>query len=376
MRWATGSLATVVLAGSLGVASAGEPGHEPNPKLTAIAENSWEKVAGFAPAPRGILAYSGGVYDSVNHRFLIFGGGHADYWGNEVCAFSPATLTWQKMYEPDARARYTNDNLDHKNGKLKDSDKPYTRHSYNQLCFLKSSGAMFIFGGCGPGWGDIKPTCMVPSDAWSYSFKDNKWTQLSDNARGFGYAKACCYDSKRDTVWAYGKERTELQQFDLKAKTWKRHPVKSKIVPVGINVQMEYLPKSDRVMIVGSTPADAACTVNLEDMSVEAHPLEGASGGAGLTYLPEHDAALYLHVPRGDPPSPSRLALFDCATGKWRDVDSQVPELKGTVWSRFRYDPVDKVALLVSGSGVWAYQPPKEFSFKGDAGGKPAAETN
>jgi hypothetical protein len=84
----------------------------PNPKLTAIPENTWEKVAGFAPAPTGIMAYSGGVYDLVHHQFLIFGGGHADYWGNEVCAFSPATLTWKRMYEPDAQARYTSDNID------------------------------------------------------------------------------------------------------------------------------------------------------------------------------------------------------------------------------------------------------------------------
>ena len=57
-----------------------EPRHTPSPKLTAIAEDSWEKVAGFAPTSGGILAYSGGTYDSVNQQFLIFGGGHADYW--------------------------------------------------------------------------------------------------------------------------------------------------------------------------------------------------------------------------------------------------------------------------------------------------------
>ncbi len=97
------------------VATAGAKGaiqSQPNRKLTAIPQNTWEKVAGFAPASTGILAYSGGVYDSIHHQFLIFGGGHADYWGNEVCAFSPATLTWKRMYEPDAQARYTNGNID------------------------------------------------------------------------------------------------------------------------------------------------------------------------------------------------------------------------------------------------------------------------
>ncbi|MGA2258892.1 MAG: hypothetical protein ABSG53_29845, partial [Thermoguttaceae bacterium] len=184
-----------------------------NPKLTAIPDNTWVKVAGFAPASTGILAYSGGVYDSAHHQFLIFGGGHADYWGNEVCAFSPATLTWKRMYEPDARARYTNGNIDNTRGKLKDSDKPYTRHTYNQLCFVTTVASMFIFGGAGPGWGDIRPTCPAPPDCWSYSLADNKWTLLyAGRGTPGGYAMACCYDAKRDVVWAYGNE-SRLSQF-------------------------------------------------------------------------------------------------------------------------------------------------------------------
>lgn len=63
---------------------------KPNSKLTAIPENAWQRVAGFAPVPAGILAYSGGVYDSVNHELLIFGGGHADYWGNESLRVFPS----------------------------------------------------------------------------------------------------------------------------------------------------------------------------------------------------------------------------------------------------------------------------------------------
>ena len=341
------------------------PRHTPNPKLTALAENTWQKVAGFAPAPGGILAYSGGSYDSVNHQFLIFGGGHADYWGNEVCAFSPETLTWKKMYEPDARGRYTNDNIDNANGRLKDSDKPYTRHSYNMLCFVASSASMFAYSGCGPGWGDIKPTCPAPPDAWSYSWKDNKWTQLANAGAPGGYAKACCYDSRRDTVWAYGGKGTALHQFDLKAKAWKAHAAK---IPFGgINLQMEYLPKMDRVMIIGGRPG-STCTVNPEGMAVESHPLEDASGKAGLTWLPEQDAALYLTLPGGETGPAQRLAVFDCAKKEWREVACEMPkEMRGAIWDRLHFDPVDKVALLVVGSGVWAYRPPAKFAAAGPA---------
>jgi hypothetical protein len=172
---------------------------------------------------------------------------------------------------------------------------------------------------------------------------------------------ACCYDSKRDTVWAYGGN-DQLSKFDLKAKTWSRQAIKPGIGYVGgYNFQMEYLPKADRVMIIGSD----VCTVSPDTLASERHPLKDASGKAGLTYLPDQDAVLYLTLPGGETGPAQRLAAFDCAKKAWLEVDCAMPkEMRGAIWSRLRYDPVDKVALLVVGSGVWAYKIPKEFKAK------------
>ena len=319
--------------------------------------NTWEKVAGFAPSPKGILAYSGGAFDPENNQFLIFGGGHADYWGNEVCAFSPTTLTWQKMYEPDAKERYTNDNIDNVHGKLKDSDKPYTRHSYNQLCWVKSLGSMFIFGGCGPGWSGVKPNCPTPPDCWSYSYKENRWTSLyAGPGTPTGYAFACCYDSKRDTVWAYSGDGS-LHRFDLAKKLWSAQRVPSNIEYLGTyNFQMEYLPKSDRILLLGKS----TCTIDPETLAAEEHPLVNGGGKAGVTYLPDQDAALYVSLPGEG--LVYRMAIFDCVTARWRDWQAEgKPASEGVLWDRLHYDPTDKVALLVSADGVWAWKPPKTF---------------
>ena len=321
--------------------------------------HSWLQIGPPPPTSKGIMAYSGGTFDSAHNVILIFGGGHADYWGNEVCAFDLATLTWKKMYEPDAQARYTNDNIDNANGKLKDSDKPYTRHTYNQLCFVTSTASMFIFGGCGPGWGQIRPTCWQPRDTWSYSWRDNKWTQLASAGAPGGVGKACCYDSKRDTVWGFnGEDGDLLYQFDLKAKTWSKHAVKPPICKFGVyNIQMAYLPKSDRVMII----SNESLTVNPATFQTERFHLDFACGKGGLTYLPDQDAALWVSLP-GENPSPNvRVEAFDCAAGKWLKQEVKGLSGKGDVWARLHYDPVDKVALLVAGNGVWAYKPPKKF---------------
>jgi len=341
----------------IGATEATKP--RPNPKLTAIPENTWEKVAGFAPAPAGILAYSGGVYDSVQHQLLIFGGGHADYWGNEVCAFSPATLSWKRMYEPDARARYTNGNIDNIKGKLKDSDKPYTRHSYNHLCFVTSAASMFIFGGCGPGWGDIRPTCPAPPDCWSYSVADNKWALLyAGRGTRSGYAMACCYDAKRDVVWAYGHD-SRLSRFDLKTKTWSTHTIRPAIDYVGLyNFHMLHLPKDDKILLVGND----TCTIDASTQASHRYSLKNASGKAGLAYLPDQDTVLYVPLPGGETGPEYRTEIFDCTKAQWQKIQSKGLAARGAVWNRLQYDPVDNVVLLVVDSGVWAYKPPKALA--------------
>ncbi|MGA2254750.1 MAG: hypothetical protein ABSG53_08825 [Thermoguttaceae bacterium] len=357
----TAAILTRIVLGVDAVTAVAQEGIKPrlNPKLAVIPESTWEKVAGFAPAPAGILAYSGGVYDSVHNQFLIFGGGHADYWGNEVCAFSPATLTWKRMYEPDAQARYTNGNIDNTQGKLKDSDKPYTRHTYNQLCFVTSAASMFIFGGAGPGWGEIRPTCPAPPDCWSYSLADNKWTLLyAGRGTPGGYAMACCYDAKRDVIWAYGS-KSRLSRFDLKTKTWSTHMVRPAIDYLGLyNFHMQYLPKSDKILLVSND----TCTIDPSTFISQQHSLRNASGKAGLAYLPEQDVVFYVSLPGGETGPEYRTEVFDCAKGQWQKVQPKRLTARGAVWSRLQYDPVDNVLLLVVDSGVWAYKPPQRFS--------------
>jgi hypothetical protein len=356
LRSAIGS--TVVLGTVLGLSQTvpADTPAKPNPQLVSLRENSWMRVADGPKVDAGIMAYSGGTFDTVNHKFLIFGGRHADYWGNDVWAFDPAALAWRRMYEPDAQAKYTNDNIDNEKGKLKNSDKPYTRHSYNQLCFVTSLGSMFICGGCRPGWGNIKPTCPVPSDNWLYSFKDNQWTLASA-----GKGPPTGYDSKRDKVWAI-ESPERLKSFDLKTKSWTDHTLKPAPAYLGTyNYQMAYLAGSDRLLVIGG---GNTCTINPDALTLERHPLEKANGKMGLTYLPDMNVALYVELTDD---AKYRMAVFDEKTKTWKEWPTEskpVNKGRGTdgVWNRLQYDPVNKVALLVTPGGVWAFKPPKQLS--------------
>ena len=39
-----------------------------------------------------VYAWSGGTVDTVKGRLLVWGGGHSDYWGNELYALDVASL--------------------------------------------------------------------------------------------------------------------------------------------------------------------------------------------------------------------------------------------------------------------------------------------
>ena len=44
--------------------------------------------------------WSGGTYDPNHDKFLVWGGGHNDYYGNELYAFDLKTLSWELLTQP------------------------------------------------------------------------------------------------------------------------------------------------------------------------------------------------------------------------------------------------------------------------------------
>ena len=64
---------------------------------------SYSAVSGVA----GVLAYGGMAIApqyGTQGGLVIHGGGHGDYWGNEVYAFDVATATWSRINEPSRAA--------------------------------------------------------------------------------------------------------------------------------------------------------------------------------------------------------------------------------------------------------------------------------
>lgn len=364
------------------VVVAGEPGtrHKLNPKLAALPEGTWVKVAPQVPTSMGIMAYSGGVFSAEDNCFLIFGGGHGDYWGNEVWKLDMATLKWSRMYEPSKFGFLNNDR-----GCVKGDDKPYTRHSYDNLAWVPTTGEMLMWGGFGPTCyprkfggnladetgprkGGVSPQ---PIDVWTYSLKKNKWRlrfNLPYKRENFRKAPAgpcggTAYDSKRNLVWAV-KGASTIHSFDLKANKWTAHKVNTN-GNVGkkerrASGSLVYLPKRDLLMSCSGwtfKPAQG-------DVSAEKLP----AAGGGICLISDREVPFCVT-------SDLRFRFFDFEGRKWHDTPAKIQggrdemlnrwkkkgHIKG-IYGRLRYTPIDKVVFMVIHGGTWAYRPPAKFT--------------
>jgi hypothetical protein len=142
----------------------------PNTKLRAV----------LAPAPAGVPAqswwnpvqimqgYSGAALDTKRSRLLVWGGGHADYPGNELYAleFLPVPRAL-RLTDPSPYA------MDQTTEALADG-RPTSRHTYSGLVFLPDQDALWAYGGSlwREGW---------PSRAtWLFSFASGRWERKAD----------------------------------------------------------------------------------------------------------------------------------------------------------------------------------------------------
>jgi hypothetical protein len=108
-----------------------------------IPESRLREVASRAPVSGSvgkITAWSSAAFDPNARRLLVWGGGHADYSGNEVFAFDLGSLRWERLTEPSAadRARTVDSYAD---------GKPRSRHTYDYIEFLPAQNRLMSFGG-------------------------------------------------------------------------------------------------------------------------------------------------------------------------------------------------------------------------------------
>ncbi len=116
-----GLLAAIALSAGWAAAEEKPTGNDPNPRLSALAENTATDLGPLRlENPDGepeenanrVTDFSGMTYDPHNHRILMFGGGHATTFTDAIYAFDFGTLAWKALYKPTPQKFYRPENLE------------------------------------------------------------------------------------------------------------------------------------------------------------------------------------------------------------------------------------------------------------------------
>ena len=114
----------------------------PNSTVSNVcaATHGFPDIAG-ASSCAGIFAWSGGIADTTRNRLLVWGGGHSDYYGNEVYALDLNNVALTRLNNPS----------DPNPGcqEVTPDGKPNSRHTYGGISYISGSDQFFVYGGGG-----------------------------------------------------------------------------------------------------------------------------------------------------------------------------------------------------------------------------------
>jgi hypothetical protein len=113
-----------------------------------------------------IAAWSGGVPDTKLNRLIIWGGGHADYAGNEIYSFDLISLRMQRLNDPSPI------NSTSKCVETLSDGKPNSRHTYAGLAYIAHANQMFSFGG------SLNQCGFFSNATWTLDLNTLKWKNM------------------------------------------------------------------------------------------------------------------------------------------------------------------------------------------------------
>ncbi|MCA9622250.1 MAG: hypothetical protein KC731_24670 [Myxococcales bacterium] len=154
-------------------------------------------------------AWSGGAYDEAGERLLVWGGGHADYSGNEVYAFDLNTLSWSIIWGPTAES-------DIPSGMEFETyldGNPSSRHTYSGLAHVPPPiDALYALGGSR--WQNGYGTAAV----WRLDLAAGTWSRMTDYPGGVNFGDATAYDPITGHLFHRGL--TVFGEYDPTSDTW------------------------------------------------------------------------------------------------------------------------------------------------------------
>ena len=184
-----------------------------NSQLTSVLYNGplANEIHGNTGPEAIMSAWSGGVFDTNSDSLVVWGGGHNDYYGNEVYSFNLNTLQWSRLDDPSSIANRTASPV------LPDG-KPAAEHTYDALAFIPGSNEMFAtVSGAANGNGDSF------QNTWAFNPTTKTWQQEALFPGTPAPGQVAAYDAATGHVFAANNLSNGLYEYDPSKNTWTAH---------------------------------------------------------------------------------------------------------------------------------------------------------
>ena len=184
----------------------------PNTKLRPVCATE-PSIQGWTGCSAVIGAWNSGVFDTKRNRLILWGGGHTEYYGNEIYTLNLEKFTIERLTEPGLPAADLKNCVE----AIAHDTQPNTRHTYDGIAYIANVDRMFVFSGflaCGVG--------HASTGTWTFDFVTKKWQRM--NPKGpipaIGPGIMTAYDP--DTGKIFLHDKIHLFTYDFHTDSYER----------------------------------------------------------------------------------------------------------------------------------------------------------
>lgn len=356
MSTETKSLIAAVLAigsylpssGSAAALVSGLGWHElPNTHLRSVcaADHGFPGIGGASGCDGITAAWSGGVFDSSRNRLIIWGGGHSDYYGNEMYALDLDTQQLTRLNDPGQPAGSSGTCQE----AIANNTQPNSRHTYDGIEYIPGLDKMFVFSGslaCNTG--------SFGRDTWLFNFATMQWEKKNPSGTipKAGPGVVTAYDPVSGLIYLY--DDLHLYSYDPAADRYTQLTATNE--PIGYHLNATIDPVRRKFVMVGYDSIQGAGRVWAIDLtagSTYQRTALSTTGGGGIisTDYPglEYDPIADRLVAWGQD-SPTVIYSLNLDTRQWTTTTyagNPAPVGQGT-HGRWRYSAASGVFVLAN----------------------------
>lgn len=328
------------------------PGHwveVPNSRLDAVAPNPLPLGnTTTSTSPVGIVAAeSGAAFDTNRNRFMIWGGGHGDYSGNEIYAFDVDTLSWERIEDNTPVAQipgfYDPTTETYPDGK------PASRHTYDGLVYLPDQDVLWEQGGSR--WSNGSAATWA---TWQYDLNSSQWERKADADNGYAstFGINAQYDPvSKKVIWrdSFDGNSPFIKEYDPVTDVWTKT---ADIATTGSSSTSSALDPGRRIVIFIGTANYG--TSEFFTYNIDTHQY------LDLSYVTTGD----IEIQDARAPGAAYSSVADTIVAWEGGSDVYTLDLDALTWTKVDADPTNTVipnAATNTGTfGRWQYVPSED----------------